>query len=595
MISVGIHIHSNGFSVVELSLEGDSLKIKNDYSQMFHSDSKEEHRSIIILEYLKTLEEKYKDQLVRFCYGLPQSQVSSFKMSFPFKEKFKILKTLPFQIEEKSPFRADKIFYDGRITQIKNKSSDVTCFVTPESNIHDFLKLANSLKIKPYLLSVEGAALANVISDWNYDSSIKISGIENSLYIYLGFHGSIVSVFTKGYLDNIYNVEWKASSIIEQMSKKYKLSFEEAVQQFFEKSFILTSRKNFTKEQIFFSELIEKEIVSLIHQIKLLKLSFETKNRIKYENNVILGPGSVIKNLSAYLSTEVSSRFSRLKNLRALKTIDLSEAKNHNLIVPLGLAMEGLKRPPYEGINFLHNLNKKKLQFFSEKWKSLAVGFVMILFLFSFYIFIRTQESQKLADKIHSVFLSYGKNIASIKESKVNVEEVKNYLKNKEFLLEVESLIKEKVSQDSSIDKLKVLTEAIDPKPPWELRVTYLKIENLNVSIRGQISGEFINAFKKRLEKISKRKIKEGKVKERSRVDLKSKQEKKREEQLNKIKNSDVAQKKEGDTKKSAENILEKTSKNRSGQDLEKGSLEEENATLNLTDFSYEFIIKEGV
>ncbi len=572
MISIGVHIYPHGFSIVELSLNKGSLKVESNYNHVFPRQSQEEHKQIIILEYLKTLKEKYRNEPIRLCYGLSQNQVSSFQIVLPFKEKFKILKTLPFQIEDKSPFRPDKIFYDGRITRMTNDSSYVTCFVTPENNIHDFLKFSKSLKTKPYLLSVEGAALSNIIGGWNYDPSKITYDINNCLYIYLGFSGSIVLVFKGGYLDSISSIEWGASSIIEQMANKYKLSFEQSLDQFFEKSFILMSRKGFTKEQVFFSNLIRKKVDFLVHQLKLLKLSLETENKIKFEDNIIMGPASVIKNLSAHLSTETSSRFSRLKNPKDLNGFDLSESKNQTLLIPLGLAMEGLKRPPYGGVNFLHSLNKQRFQLLPKKWRSISLGFIITLFLFSIYVLIRNQESRFLVDKVQDVFVDYGKKIASLRESQVSVDRVKDYLEGKESLLDIEELIKKKVSKDSPIDQLKSLTEAINVEKSWRLKITYLKIKNRSVSIKGQINEEFISTFRDRLQKVSQGKVKKLKEIESNKLESDTKELKKINTKEKKLKS------KKTKLSKSKEEAVKKG--------------EEKN---NLENFSYEFLIKENL
>ncbi|MGI9549226.1 MAG: hypothetical protein ACR2M7_04555 [Bdellovibrionales bacterium] len=567
MVSVGIYIYDNGFGVAEISLESGRLKLENTYHHFFKQDDQEEHKSIIILEYLKEIEKKYTNKPIRFCYSLYQSQISGFKVSFPFKEKFKILKTLPFQIENQSPFRSDKIFYDARITQIKNQMTEVICFVTPESNIKEFLKFSNSLETKPHLLSLEGAALANIISGWNSNFSKTNSEMQNNLYLYLGLQGSVVVVFTKGCLDNIYSIEWQGSSIIKEMSEKYRLSFEEAIRQFFEKSFILTSEKGFGKEQIFFSKLIENQVSSLIHEIKLLKLSLETKNKVDYNNNFILGPASVIKNFSAYLSTETSSLFSRFKKIGDLSSIDLSDFNNQNLIIPLGLAMEGLKKPPYEGINFLHSLNKQKFQIIPKKWKSVIVSFLIIVFVFSVYVFIRGKESQNLADQMQSVFIDYGKKIASLRESQVSINEIKKYLDHKKDLVEAEDFIKKNVSKKNAMDKLKSLTTAIDVKKAWELHVQYLEIKKNKILIKGSINKEFVKTLKQRLKKISKGSIKE----------LKVKNEDKKGESDSKLKSSEV---KSSEVKKDSKSVLEKS---------------EKEPLSDLVNFSYQFILKENI
>jgi len=306
------------------------------------------------------------------------------------------------------------------------------------------------------------------------------------------------------------------SQILDLSNQESRIQFQldqvQASKSVFEKAFILTSQKGFSRDQIFFSDLIKTEIASLIHEIKLLKISLETKNKISYNDNKILGPVSVIKNLSAYLSTEMNTRFSRIKKLNNLDTFDLSVANNQNLIVPLGLALESLKRPPYEGINLLSSLNPQKSQLFPKKWRSVTQVFIVILLIFSVYVFLRNQVGQRLSDQIQDIFVNYGNQIAFIKKSKITRDEVKKYLKNKEALVTAESLIQSKVSHPSAMDHLTTLTQTLDPKPSWNLKMTYLKIKGQSVILKGNIHQDFILLFKQKLQTISREKITEKQI-----------------------------------------------------------------------------------
>ena len=233
-------------------------------------------------------------------------------------------------------------------------------------NVKSFLQLSKHLKIKPYLLSTEGSALANLVEKWGAINFQEQKG-NHFLSIYLDFYESIVLFFEDGHLNHISTIDWGASSIVREMEKRYKLSFETARIQFSEKAFILTEQKGFTKDQIFFSSLIKKELSFLIHKLQLLKLSLETKKDLKIKEASLLGPGSVIKNISAFLSAELSFNVSRVKTLPSLPAVDFSEAKNHSFLVAWGLAMEGLKKPPYGGLNLLQAIYKKQFSLFPKK------------------------------------------------------------------------------------------------------------------------------------------------------------------------------------------------------------------------------------
>ena len=108
--------------------------------------------------------ERYQRENSRFCFALAQHQISSFQASFPFRERFKILRTLPFEIEDKSPFRLSKVLFDIRFSSISEANqADIICFLTPRQNATQFLDLIKKTKISPHLLSAEAVAIANLI------------------------------------------------------------------------------------------------------------------------------------------------------------------------------------------------------------------------------------------------------------------------------------------------------------------------------------------------------------------------------------------------------------------------------------------------
>ena len=293
MLSIGIHITESSVHFAELSLEGPKPKLESFEEHFFEDQDIEEEKVLFIVRHIEKIEEKHKGKTLRFCYGLSQNSVTSFLVKFPFKEKFKILKTIPFEIEDKSPFRPDKVFFDARICKIKDQNkSSALCFVTPEENVNEFLEFSSKLKKPPYLLSCSASALANLLESWNKPLSQIQNPRYHSIYIYLGVENSQILFYKEGYLEHISVLDWTMVGIVKEMEKMYKLTAEKAWEEFFEKSFILTLEKGFTKEQIFFSNLIKKKISLLIPKLQLFKISLETEQKIKIEEAVLFGPGS---------------------------------------------------------------------------------------------------------------------------------------------------------------------------------------------------------------------------------------------------------------------------------------------------------------
>lgn len=592
MVSIGIHINKHGFGVAELSLNKNCLQFKGARSHFFNLESS--NYDITLIEHLKILEEKYKDQPLRFCYSLPQDEVSDFSISLPFKEKFKILKTLPFEIEEQSPFNPKKVFYDARVSKIQGNSSDLVCFVTPEGNVHDFLQQIKPIKTEPYLLSTEASALANTVEDWH---THQLQDNKNKLYIHIGLYETIVLFFKKGSLKNVSNINWGMLPIIKKIEQKYKISFEAAKNEFLEKSFILSSDDGFTKDQVSFSNLIKQDISSFIQQLRLLNLSFQEKDSVLIEDCVLFGPGSVIKNLSAFLSIESPYKFSKLTSIPHLKEFDLLKPKNQTLLVALGLAMEGFKKPPYTAVNFFHSFKKESFLFFPKKWRQTISVTAIILSLFFCFSWLRNQETKNLLFKMDDVFLAYTKKIILVKSpDKMNLETSKKYLENKDRLKNIEKVIEKKIQKINAIDQLKIVSQIIQAENQWELQITNFKARDFFVSMEGNIKPEFEPVLKERLQKIATSQI-QNKAKPQDAAILQDKtdsnsqnesgsQNKADTSQDNSLKNQDLQKGKENLSAK-AEDQTDKSKKNKN--DLE--DIKEANPSR-LKRFSYQFKIK---
>ena len=180
-------------------------------------------------------------------------------------------------------------------------------FVALKENVHQFLAPLKQLKMKAWLLSTEGAALANLAEEWLKKESAKTREEQNGrIYIYLGLSSSLALFFQKRALKSLFHLNWNYAAILTEMEEKYNLAKAQTLEQFTERAFVLTEEKGFTKEQVFFSNLIQKHLKPLIQEIKLHRLSVESKETVPFEEISVMGPGAVIRNLSGFLSFKLS-------------------------------------------------------------------------------------------------------------------------------------------------------------------------------------------------------------------------------------------------------------------------------------------------
>ena len=500
-VSIGIHIGEHSLNIAGISADGKIIETRVIPLEPYNT---REQKYIQIVRLLKALEKEHKKEAARFCFALPQSQVSCFKSWFPFREKFKLIKTLPFEIEDHSPFQPEKIFFDSRVSlHPRENRHAVLCFLTPKETVQEFNEMIKGTKITPYLLSAEGAVLATLLEGLNPSAE----GVGSAVYIYLGWAQSPILLFNEGRLETLSYLPWGFQPVVEAMKKTYKLNTEQAKTQFAEKAFVLMEREGATREQVFFSSLIKKEVDRFIEKFRFLQISIETETELKFQKVFLTGPGSLIKNLPAFLSRALPLPFARLRTLPGFPEWSPEDLSKQDLLIPLSLAVEGLRRPPYSGLNLLRSLNEKKTLSFQKKWKQTLTAIGISFVVLTGYALIKNRESRRLAESVHSVFMSYGKKIAFLKPSKIHEESVEDFLKKKELEQSSKKLLEETLSKPNPLDYMKTLVHLLKAEPEWNLKITALKIKGRTVDIKGTVNGAHLKTFKNRLQTLAENNI----------------------------------------------------------------------------------------
>src|SRR5690606_3556537 len=106
-------------------------------------------------------------QQVKVIVGLPQISVISRHKVFPFRERIKIARSLPFELEDETPFDQDEAQFDFKTIQTTKSAAEVLAFIAPDETITQTLNILETAFIDPDLLSVESAATSNLFENWS--------------------------------------------------------------------------------------------------------------------------------------------------------------------------------------------------------------------------------------------------------------------------------------------------------------------------------------------------------------------------------------------------------------------------------------------
>ena len=507
MVSLGLYISKESFFIAEVSLSGQKPKILYLQETFWLDLESEEEKMALLSQKIQEREQANKGQNIRICCSLPQNFVSSFSLQLPFKERFKILKTIPFEVEDHTPFQSNKVLFDVKICQIQEKNkTHLLSFVTPEESVQDFLKITQGLNRPIHLLSCSVASLANLLETWNTPLS-KPQSPDSSMdsYLYLGIENSYLFFYKRGFLHHVSVLDWGCGGIVEEMQSAYKLSREKAWEEFFNKAFLLTQVKGFTKEQVFFSNLVKKHTEEFIPKFNLLKMSLAAKKDIKISNMMLFGPGAMVKNLSSFLSDCLNLSVYKSKRLTAFPNWNWRDKPS--ALIAVGLTLEGLKRYPYPGLDFLSFQKESPSLFSLGKMKNRILFGLLALFILSSYAFVKKYETDQVLDQVQGVFKEYAQKIAYLATDKIEVEEVKSYLKEQNKKWSAEEQIQKELSKPSPMEALEKIVMKIGSAEDWALSLEQLKISGLNVEIRGSIEADQFKSFQDLMQSLASTKI----------------------------------------------------------------------------------------
>ncbi len=501
MKSIGIDIGSSSIKIVELTGSNKGFHI-TDYFEHTLGQNPAFDSQIEILEVLRKVAARYAGTKTKFVCGLRQDRVSVRTKLFPFSDKIKILKSLPFELEEEVPFATEDAAFDNKIIRIRGKLTETLTVATPKLRVQEVLNVFKDSGIELNILSPEGLAFANCVENWMAAPSVDPNyNLEEGptkelrhakINLILGHTKTIVCTFENQKLIDVRTILWGGKLVADAIAQKYEIPYVEAIKEVNTKGFVLPTKENASYDQIVFSDVISKCLKELGRELQITLLELKADLNVEVENVQISGGVANIRNISALLTQMIEipvNRFDPLVNYGHLpfeKNI-LVESK---IGIALGLAIEGFKKPRNPAINFLRQEFARQSNSFQNVWKqwgpTIQLSAAMFL-VFYFFSLFRESASLELADKATDALKAQAKSVAKLSGKQANEAGVRKYIKDQKKQIQDLKVLAGITQMNSAIEIVKRISDSAPPREQMQISVKTLRVEDDSVFIEGVV------------------------------------------------------------------------------------------------------------
>jgi general secretion pathway protein L len=432
--------------------------------------------------------------------------VSRFK-TFPFAERNKILKSLPFELEEEIPFDPSTAIFDAQIVRYVGPTAEVMACAAPMTEVVRLNNLMQDCMMEPQSITAEGIAFANLFTNWQdappivpeqppqlEDQPPEVRNLK--IYINIGSTRTLLVAMNDGQLVGVRSILWGAQVLVEALQKKYEITAIEAQRELEGKSFILPYREGASIDQITFSETIAIPCRELARELRLTLLELSAEFNGHVTDVFLTGGGSQIVNLNAFLTTQLDAPVNIIDAFDPFKYLirfDIDAEFISTFNIAFGLALEGIKKPRNPSVTFLRGALAKQNKFFKnlwDRWGNLVqVGAAALVILFV-YANLREGFSLNLADRTQEALKVQAKAIAKLSSTKSTDANIKKFIREEKKKALDMKMLGSLSSMTSAIEIMKKISDAMPPKNAISLDVKKFNVQDETVQIEGLAKDE---------------------------------------------------------------------------------------------------------
>ncbi|MEO0336724.1 MAG: pilus assembly protein PilM, partial [Pseudomonadota bacterium] len=166
MISVGIDIGQFSIKIAEVAESSGHIEIIK-LEEFALSQDPNRDRKIEIVDLLRNYISQTSHENAHYVLSLPEWQVTTRRKFFPFKERHKILKSLPFELEDDIPMDQEDAIFDAKVNMYAGNTAQVLALAAPFEQVAERVQLAKDIGVELSVLSVDSLALGNLVTRWD--------------------------------------------------------------------------------------------------------------------------------------------------------------------------------------------------------------------------------------------------------------------------------------------------------------------------------------------------------------------------------------------------------------------------------------------
>jgi general secretion pathway protein L len=526
MYSIGIDIGSFSVKVAKVRSNNRGYELIH-YSEFPLSQDPTKDNKIEMVEIFNDIKARLFEEGTQLVVGAHLFEVAWRRKEFPFRERHKILKSLPFELEDDVPFSNENTVYDAKVTHYTGNKANVIAVACPRDHLEQIIKNFSDAHVEPTIVSVDGIAFTNVLeawrdAPWEYPAVketpvaegelekapvLPVSEVDIALNI--GHRTTCVAIIKDGFTLDVRLIDWGGKDIADLIAQRYSMHPLEALKDLRKRAFILTNNEGATRDQVALSEVVKTSVDVLIQKLSLALLELRTLYNLQYRQAILTGGVSQMKNLGPYLTQKLECTTNRLAHLDMLPQIDFAASPNSELagVTAIGLAIEGVKRPKNPPLNLLKGdfaKQSQSLRLFWEKWsysiKVAATAFVLLLVWGA----VRDNFSGSNADTARDQLRKVGKDIMGVKGDKVE-RAARGYIKEQEQKMKLKEMVDGLQNINSALDALKKISALAPSRNLGNINIYDFSVNAETVSISGEASKvEVLNEINKALKSAAK-------------------------------------------------------------------------------------------
>lgn len=460
-------------------------------------------KQIELIEILRQVRSVESEASLKFVVGIKQSEVSCRLKGFPFREKVKILRATPFEVEDDIPLNQDEAIFDAKIVRYRGGAADALCMAVSKETLGGLLRSVREGGVDPHIVSCEASAYANTVESWmalppqmeaseefqsDMDSPELTSSGNADVYLHLGHESSLMTVFQGKRIVATRSLGWGGTRLIEAISRKMQVPPTEAARLLATKGTIPLSG---SKDGSGLGAVLTEALRALVLELRLSLLEVKTELNVHLDQVHISGGVAQLPNLGMFLSQNLEVACNTFNHLERYSNlyIDQTGSVPFSSTLAVGLAIEGAKRPRNPAINF----RKGEYAVAGDTWASTwniwrktaqvaAAGLVA----FYVYAYFREDFARSASYQAEVTLKDQAQTLAGLKGARASESAIRKLIAEKDREAKVREMLQDVKNVSSALDTLKRFSELIPSRTnvqmdikSWQLVKDQLTVEGL--------------------------------------------------------------------------------------------------------------------